>query len=333
MLATLLSLSVAALLAQSPPPGSPQALPPSEAVQHAPADVVHHDAAENMKKELEPAHAPAGHGEAAGHGAAAEGHGGEHEGGAAAAIFHHVMDEPKWVPLGFWVGTRHVDLSIGKHVVSMWIASALLLLVFAYAVSKRSIVPKGLYSMLESFVLFIRDEIAVKNIGEHHAHHYVGYLCTAFFFILFNNLFGLIPIPGVGTPTGNLSVTVVLATFTFVLTQIAGMRAQGVVGYWMHLVPGGVPKWLYPLMIPVELLGLFTKPFALTVRLFANMVAGHIVIYFLLALTILLTLWVWPVSVGFALGIYMLELFVAFVQAYVFTMLSALFIGMASHSH
>src|SRR5207244_11998656 len=111
------------------------------------------------------------------------------------------------------------------------------------------------------------------------------------------------------------------------------MRAQGAVGYWAHLVPAGVPKWLFPIMVPVELLGLFTKPFALTVRLFANMVAGHIVIFFLIALTVLISPFIAPVSVAFALGIYLLELFVALVQAYVFTMLSAVFIGMTQHAH
>jgi F-type H+-transporting ATPase subunit a len=153
------------------------------------------------------------------------------------------------------------------------------------------------------------------------------------------NLCGLLPIPAIGgfpgisTATGNLAVTMVLALFTFTITQIAGMRAQGALGYWMHLVPSGVPKWLFPIMVPVEVLGLFTKPFALTVRLFANMVAGHIVIFFLIALTVLISPFVAPVSVAFALGIFMLELFVALVQAYVFTMLSALFIGMTQHAH
>jgi F-type H+-transporting ATPase subunit a len=199
-------------------------------------------------------------------------------------------------------------------------------------------IPKGGYSAVEMFVMFIRDEIAAKNIGAHAA-DYTPYLCSAFFFILFMNLLGLLPIPaaggfpGISTATGNLGVTVVLAMFTFVVTQIAGMRAQGVIGYWTHLIPAGVPKWLFPIMIPVEVLGLFTKPFALTVRLFANMVAGHIVIFFLIALTVLISPWVAPVSVAFALGIFLLELFVALVQAYVFTMLSALFIGMTQHAH
>lgn len=192
--------------------------------------------------------------------------------------------------------------------------------------------PKGrLQNVVEALFLFVRDEIAVKNIG-HHSERYLPYLATAFFFILSMNLLGIIPY--LGSATGNVNVTVVLALCTFVLTQVAGMRAHGVVGYWKQLVPHGVPVWLYPIMIPVEVLGLFTKPFALTVRLFANMVAGHIVIFFLLALIFFLHSYaVAPLSVAFAFGIFLLEIFVALLQAYIFTMLSGLFIGMASHGH
>ena len=255
----------------------------------------------------------------------------------AGHIFHHVQDEV-WVPIDH-VGPYHVDLSITKHVINMWIAAGILLIVLALVVRKRALVPTGGYSLVETFVLFVRDEIAVKNIG-HHAGLYVSYLCSAFFFILFMNLSGLLPIPaihnkfpGISTATGNLGVTMVLALFTFVITQIAGMRAQGVGSYWVHLVPGGVPKALFPLMFVIEFFGLFTKPFALTVRLFANMVAGHIVIFFLLALTLLLPIVFSPVWVAFALGIFLLEMFVALVQAYIFTMLSAVFIGMTQHAH
>jgi F-type H+-transporting ATPase subunit a len=252
-------------------------------------------------------------------------------------IFHHVTDEVV-VPLGFWAGNRYVRLDITKHVINMWIAAGILLIVVGLATRKRALVPKGGYNLLEMLVMFVRDEISVKNIG-HGAHLYTQYLCSAFFFILFMNLTGLLPIPafggfpGISAATGNLSVTVVLALFTFVLTQIAGMRAQGAVGYWVHLVPAGVPKALWPLMFVIEFFGLFTKPFALTVRLFANMAAGHIVIFFLIALTLFISVYVAPVSVAFALGIFLLEIFVALVQAYVFTILSALFIGMTQHAH
>jgi F-type H+-transporting ATPase subunit a len=259
------------------------------------------------------------------------------EEGIAAHIFHHVQDETV-VPLGFWAGHRYIRLDITKHVINMWIAAGILLIVVGLGARKRALIPKGGYNLLETVVMFIRDEISVKNIG-HHADLYTPYLCSAFFFILFMNISGLLPIPawhgfpGISTATGNLSVTVVLALFTFVLTQIAGMRAQGAVGYWTHLVPGGVPIALWPLMFVIEFFGLFTKPFALTVRLFANMVAGHIVIFFLIALTLFISVYVAPVSVAFALGIFLLELFVALVQAYVFTILSALFIGMTQHAH
>jgi F-type H+-transporting ATPase subunit a len=296
--------------------------------------------------QAEPAHPPAA--EPAQHEAVSEGHGAENETareareekeeeGIAAHIFHHVQDETV-VPLGFWAGNRYIRLDITKHVINMWIAAGILLIVVGLGARKRALIPKGGYNLLESLVMFIRDEISVKNIG-HHADLYTPYLCSAFFFILFMNISGLLPIPawrgfpGVSTATGNLSVTVVLALFTFVFTQVAGMRAQGVVGYWTHLVPSGVPKALWPLMFVIEFFGLFTKPFALTVRLFANMVAGHIVIFFLIALTLFISVYVAPVSVAFALGIFLLELFVALVQAYVFTILSALFIGMTQHAH
>ncbi len=314
-------LLVATLLLAQPAEAQPQAAPPPPA------------AAEQHKAEAAPAeHASPQQAEAAREEKVAE-----HEESIADHIFHHVQDEVV-VPLGFWIGNRYLRLDITKHVINMWIAAGILLIVVGLGARKRALIPKGGYNLLETFVMFVRDEISVKNIG-HHADLYTGYLCSAFFFILFMNLSGLLPIPawggfpGISTATGNISVTVVLALFTFVLTQIAGMRAQGVVGYWAHLVPSGVPMWLYPIMIPVEVLGLFTKPFALTVRLFANMVAGHIVIFFLIALTVLISVYVAPVSVAFALGIFMLELFVALVQAYIFTILSALFIGMTQHAH
>jgi F-type H+-transporting ATPase subunit a len=209
----------------------------------------------------------------------------------------------------------------------MWIASVLLLLVVFSAIRRKAIVPRGLYNFVEMLVQFVRSEIAIKNIGERDADRFVPYLLTAFFFILFANLFGLIPFAG--TATANINVTVMLALFTFVITQYAAIRSMGLGGFLAHLT-GGVPKSLAPLwliMIPVEFLGLFTKPFALTVRLFANMVAGHFVILALLGLIFAISAWLAPVSVALALAIFLLELFVAFVQAYIFTMLSSLFIG------
>jgi len=215
-----------------------------------------------------------------------------------------------------------------KHVVMMWIASALLVLVVFAGLRKKSLVPHGLYNFVEMLVQFVRNEIAVKNIGARDADRFTPYLVSAFFFILFLNLFGLVPFAA--TATANISVTVMMALFTFVITQYAAIRAMGIGGYLAHLT-GGVPKSLAPLwviMIPVEFLGLFTKPFALTVRLFANMVAGHFVILALLGLIFALnSSWIAFASVPMALSIFLLELFVAFVQAYIFTMLSSLFIG------
>jgi F-type H+-transporting ATPase subunit a len=227
------------------------------------------------------------------------------------------------------LGAGCLDLSITKHTVMMWLAAALLIgSLFIWSNrDKTKLVPRGTAANLfEMLVLFVRDELAIKNIGKEEGPRYTPYLLTAFFFILFMNLLGLFP--WMATATGNIAVTLALALCTFVITQVAGIRAAGLGGYLAHLT-GGVAPWLWPIMVPVEILGLFTKPFALTIRLFANMLAGHIVIFFLLGLIFMLGHpAVALVSVPFALGIYLLELFVAFVQAYVFTMLSALFIGM-----
>jgi len=227
--------------------------------------------------------------------------------------------------LVFHAGSTTIDMTPTKHLVMLWLGSAVLLLAFFVSVRRRALVPKGLYNFLELLVQFVRDEIAVKNIGKEDADRFVPYLCTAFFFILFVNLFGLIP--WAATATGNIAVTAALALFTFFITQYAQIKAQGFGGYLKHLT-GGVAPWLWPIMIPVEILGLFTKPFALTIRLFANMVAGHIVILSLLGLIFALGSPLVAVgSVPMALAIFALELFVAFVQAYIFTMLSSLFIG------
>lgn len=231
-------------------------------------------------------------------------------------------------PLVFLDGK--LDMTPTKHLIMMWLATAVLLVVLFAAVGKRSIVPKGLYNFIELLVGFVRNEIAIKNIGEKDADRFLPYLVTAFFFILFVNLFGLLPFAA--TATGNLAVTVTMALFTFFITQYAGIKAMGIGGWLSHLT-GGVHWALWIIMVPVEILGLFTKPFALTVRLFANMIAGHIVILSLIGLIFALgSPFVAFGSVPMALAIFMLELFVGFVQAYIFTMLSSLFIGaMVTH--
>ena len=222
-----------------------------------------------------------------------------------------------------------LDLSPTKHVVMMWISALLLIGAFFLGAhrNKQQWVPRGVTSnLIEMLVLFVRDEIAEKTIGKKDAPRFTPYLLTIFFFILFMNWLGLIP--WMSTATGNLAVTCGLALCTFAVTQVASIRAAGVGNYFKHLT-GGVAWWLWPIMVPVEILGLFTKPFALTVRLFANMLAGHMVIFSLLGLIFLINhAAVALISVPFAMGIYFLEIFVGLVQAYVFTLLSSVFIGM-----
>jgi F-type H+-transporting ATPase subunit a len=155
------------------------------------------------------------------------------------------------------------------------------------------------------------------------------FFSTLFFFILTCNLLGLVPF--MTTATGSVSITAGLALITFVMIQILGMKNNGIFGYWRGMVPPGIPMFVLPVMIIVEFLGMLTKPFALCIRLFANMTAGHVVILALIGLIFSLGYGVTPVSIGFALFIYVLEILVGLLQAYIFTILSALFIGMAVH--
>jgi F-type H+-transporting ATPase subunit a len=224
-----------------------------------------------------------------------------------------------------------IDLSITKHLVYMWFAAILLFVLLLNVAKqyKKKRVPSGFASLTEVMITFVRDEIAKQTIHKGYE-RFVPYLLSAFFFILILNLFSLVPY---GTAvTGNISVTATLAVFTFFVTQLGGIRNNGFAGYFKGLIPHGIPAWLLPIMIVVELLGLFTKPFALAVRLFANMLAGKIIIYSLIGLIFIIhAYFVVPVSVAFALFIFLLKLLVSLIQAYIFTMLSSLFIGMAVH--
>lgn len=222
-----------------------------------------------------------------------------------------------------------LDLSITRHLVMVWTVCLLLLLLFTLPFKRREEVRHGFANLLEMLVLFVRDELAIKNIGPHAGPAFTPYLLTTFFFILFCNLLGLVPY--MSTATSNLAVTASLAAIAFLMIQWGGIREYGFFGYLKNLVPPGLPLWLLPIMIPVEILGLLAKPFALCVRLFANMTAGHLVIFSLLALIQILGVSMAPVAIGFALFIHLLELLVAFLQAYIFTMLTALFIGMNAH--
>lgn len=259
-------------------------------------------------------------------------------------VFGHVTDskvlefpflKPITLPTWNYTLAGHViDFGPTKHVVWMLIA-ALALVVFAWGatlVRGKNLVPKGVANLVEMMVLFVRDEIAYKTMDEHTAHTYLPYLLTAFFFILFSAGLGLIPYAA--TSVGNITVTGTLAILTFVLMQVTGIGHQGPGGYLLHLVPSGVPWWLFPLMWPIEILGMLTKTFALCIRLFANMIAGHIVILFILGLVFVLhTPVVGIASVPFAVALFLLEVIIILIQAYIFTMLSALFIGMSAHAH
>ena len=222
-----------------------------------------------------------------------------------------------------------LDISLTKHTFWMLVGSVIVVLLFTFGANRNpnQPVPHGArQNILEMLVIFVRNEVAIPNIGKEEGPKYTPYLLSVFFFILTLNLLGLVP--WASTATGNLGVTLALALCTFLLTQIAGIKAAGLGGYLKHLT-GGAPVLMWIIMIPVEILGLFTKPFALMLRLFANMLAGHIVLFSLLGLIFIIGhVAVSIVAVPFAIFIYLLELFVAFLQAYIFVMLSALFIGM-----
>jgi len=225
-----------------------------------------------------------------------------------------------------------LDLSITKSVVGLLFSVIIglwLFLSLSRSYKKTGIShPKGIQSFLEPVILFVRDDIAISNLGEHKYEKYMPYLLTVFFFILLNNLMGLIPFPPPfgANVTGNIAVTMVLALCTFFITQFSGSKS-----YWKHVfATPGVPVWLLPVMIPVEIIGLFSKPFALMIRLFANITAGHIIVLSLVCLIFIFkSLGVAPVSIAFVVFMDCLELLVAFLQAYVFTLLSALFISLA----
>ncbi len=254
-----------------------------------------------------------------------EDHGGEHAGGVLAPASGELL----------------VDLSITRHLVFIWLGALIVFLIFRSLAKRyeqgigRDTAPKGVFhNMFESLVIFVRDEIAKPNLGDK-TDRFLPYLLTAFTLIYTCNLLGLVPFGS--TATSNISVTAVLATFTFIITQVSANKE-----HWSHLFgPPGTPLLVRVILFPVEFLGLFTKPIALAIRLFANMTAGHLVILSLIGLIFLFAdlfgsvagYGISVVSIGFAFCIFLLELLVATIQAYIFTMLSALFIGMAVADH
>ncbi|MCT4624400.1 MAG: F0F1 ATP synthase subunit A [Schleiferiaceae bacterium] len=239
---------------------------------------------------------------------------------------------------------RPFDISMTKNVVAMLISMIFLMWIFisvAKGYTKRKgKAPKGIQSLMEPLILFVRDEIAKPAIGDKKYEKYMPFLLTIFFFIWLNNLLGLVPLfPGGANVTGNITITMVLALFTFIITTFSGNK-----NYWAHIFnTPGVPWWLkypVPLMPIVELMGVFTKPFVLMVRLFANITAGHMIVLAFVSLIFIfgqispmLGYGTSIVSVLFVIFMDMLELLVALIQAYVFTLLSALYFGMAVEEH
>ncbi|HEX7366761.1 MAG TPA: F0F1 ATP synthase subunit A [Pelobium sp.] len=225
------------------------------------------------------------------------------------------------------------DFSITKNVASLFISVIVILLIFsslASAYKKREgKAPKGMQSWIEPIIIFVRDDIAKPNIG-YKFERFMPLLLTVFFFIWINNLMGLVPIfPGSANVTGNIAVTMVLSAIILVIVNINGNKY-----YWAHIFKPDVPFWLLPIMWIVEIIGIFSKPFALMIRLFANITAGHIIVLSLISLIFIFkTLAMAPVSVAFVVFMDILELLVAFLQAFIFTMLAALFIGTAVEEH
>jgi F-type H+-transporting ATPase subunit a len=245
-------------------------------------------------------------------------------------------------------------VTLTNHLVMLGVAGILMLLLFPLAARSRSRVPSGLRNLVESVLQYIREQVARPSLHEA-TDRYVPFLWTVFFLVLFSNLLGLLPIDPIvtavlghpleigghpahfgGTPTGNISITAGLAVCSFLLIQIGGVREQGL-AYFKHFAPP-VPWPLLFLLVPLEILGAFVKPFALAIRLFANMIAGHIVLAVVIGFTTLLasgltglSVPVSLVSVVGAVALGLLEVFVAFLQAYIFTYLTTLFVGMAVH--
>ena len=242
---------------------------------------------------------------------------------------HHIVSADDHEPVA-------LDISVSNLIVFQWIMMVVLGIIFWRIGSKYkknpTKAPSGFANAIESTIVYVRDEIVVPNLPTRAiADRLLGYFIALFFFILACNMFGLVP--GGHTPTGTLGVTGGLSITAFIVINWTSIRESGVGNYFKHLL-GGAPWWLFPIMIPIEVLSMFIKPFALTVRLFANMSAGHIILLSLLGLLFYFgSIIVSPAIVGFSVFILLLELLVVFIQAYVFTMLTAIFVGLAVGEH
>jgi F-type H+-transporting ATPase subunit a len=251
----------------------------------------------------------------------------------------HEYALPRWAPIH--VGGFEIDLSPTKHVVMLLLAAVLCCVILIGAAqaharhSRRSGRPRGFANGIEAMVLYIRQEVALPNLGPH-GEGYAPFILGLFFFILIANLLGLIPYGS--TATGNISVTATLAAITFLVVEAAGVRAQGVgylstIFYWNKDLPLWMRIPMFLLMSPIEVVGKLTKPFALAIRLFANMTAGHIVVLALIGLIFAFKSYlIGTAPLAMALAIMLLELFVAFLQAFIFALLASVFIGQIRES-
>jgi F-type H+-transporting ATPase subunit a len=249
---------------------------------------------------------------------------------AAEEIVHHLLD-------------FHIPgLEVTAHQVLLLVVALFTVVLFWWAARRITTRPKkkGVVALLEIGLVWIRDEIVYPWLGPERGRRYLPFFWTLFFFILFSNLIGLAPFPfnpWERTATGNLAVTGALAAIVFVMVQVSGMMQHGWGKYWVHLVPGGTPKFLWPLVFLIELIGLFTKPFALTVRLFANMTGGHAILLVLFGFLLGVQHYASPLigapatmaSFAFILFIMLFEVLVAFIQAFIFTILTAIFTSLA----
>ena len=279
--------------------------------------------------------------------------------GPADIIMPHITDSktieyPCYRGLGEWaceytfptwnvtIGGHTFDMGITKHIFFMLLAGLIVAVVLISTArshvrhSKDAGRPKGFAAGLEAVILYLRDEIYRPVLGPHGGERYVPFVLTLFFFILFCNLFGLIPYGS--TPTGNVAVTATLAIVTFIVVEAAGIKSLGAgyigtIIYWPHDMPFIMKVLMTPIMTPVEIVGKFTKPFALTIRLFANMIAGHVIILALLGLIFMFGLKIAIAPLAMALFIMFLEILVAFIQAFIFSLLAAVFIGQIRMAH
>jgi F-type H+-transporting ATPase subunit a len=242
---------------------------------------------------------------------------------------HHVVDAESWhLPFFHW---HHLPLGITLHTMMLLIAAAVLLVVFGVGYKKQSkVAPSGLTNLLELFVVFIRDEIVDPSFGHHKkdTQEMTPLFCSFFFFIMVLNFMGLIPL-FVGA-TGNVNVTLGLASITFFFMLFGSIYKNGIGGFFKAFIPSGVPWPVLVLLVPIEMVGMVIKCVALTIRLFANMMAGHIVLFSLIGLTVTLGIAGSP-GLLMAVALYFLKMLVCLLQAYIFTLLSALFIGQMYH--